>query len=428
MPTSTSAGARDDPARAPRDADSAPSPALAPPPGNPRFPLFDGLRGFAVLSVLAFHVSLLTGRVGFGPLGRAAEVLGSVGPTSFFVISGFLLYRPYVAARARGRPVPSTRRYARRRALRVVPGYWTALTVLAVFPGLVGPFSGDWWRYYGYLQVYSSHARGLGIPVAWTLCVEVSFYVVLPLWAYAARRIAPADGTSGLLRAELVPLALVGAAGVAIQIAVTQQRIPYVLGVSLAGQCSWIIIGMALAVASVCAQQDHKAVRALPLAAGWPELCWAVAGASFVGLTLLVPKGGLLGLLAAIERPQSLPGACGKIVLQSVLLVALMLPAIFSGRREGLPRRVLALRPLTWLGVVSYSFYLYHLTIAELIAEPRTPSSFSDPGLNLLAHLNVSHSLVLYVLTLAVTGIVAAVSYRFVELPFLRRKESKLTR
>ena len=39
----------------------APSPALAPPPGNPRFPLFDSLRAIAVLAVLAFHVAAITG-------------------------------------------------------------------------------------------------------------------------------------------------------------------------------------------------------------------------------------------------------------------------------------------------------------------------------------------------------------------------------
>ncbi len=45
------------------EAQVAPSPAVAPPPGNPRFPLFDSLRAIAVLGVLAFHVTSITGEI-----------------------------------------------------------------------------------------------------------------------------------------------------------------------------------------------------------------------------------------------------------------------------------------------------------------------------------------------------------------------------
>jgi peptidoglycan/LPS O-acetylase OafA/YrhL len=69
----------------------------------------------------------------------------------FFALSGFLLYRPYLAARLAGRPQPSTRSFLRRRWLRILPAYWVALTVLAIWPGLPGVFTGDWWRYYGLL-------------------------------------------------------------------------------------------------------------------------------------------------------------------------------------------------------------------------------------------------------------------------------------
>jgi peptidoglycan/LPS O-acetylase OafA/YrhL len=122
------------------------SPAVAPPPGNPRFPLFDSLRGIAVLAVVIFHVAFITGALNVRVAGDVLGVLGDVGVVLFFVISGFLLYRPFVAARAHGRRPPDPVRYARRRALRIVPAYWVALTVLAIFPGVVGPFSRDWWR------------------------------------------------------------------------------------------------------------------------------------------------------------------------------------------------------------------------------------------------------------------------------------------
>ena len=134
-------------------ATDAPSPAVAPPPGNPRFPLFDSLRAIAALSVLTFHVAAIAGALERGFAGDVLAML-SRGVILFFVISGFLLYRPFVAARApRAGPRPSTARYARRRVLRIVPAYWVALTVLAVFPGIAGVFSDDWWRYYFFLQL-----------------------------------------------------------------------------------------------------------------------------------------------------------------------------------------------------------------------------------------------------------------------------------
>src|SRR5205814_3425520 len=88
---------------------------VKPPPGNPRFPLFDSLRAFAALSVLASHTAGLT------TFAYVNDVLGpftarlNVGVTIFFVISGFLIYRPFVSARMDGRAAPHLLAYGRRR-------------------------------------------------------------------------------------------------------------------------------------------------------------------------------------------------------------------------------------------------------------------------------------------------------------------------
>ena len=144
-------------------ASEAPSPAVSPPPGHPRFALFDSLRGIAAVAILLFHVCALTAALDRPVIGDAVAVLGPRSLVLFFVISGFLLYRPFVAARALGRPRPSVLRYGRRRVLRIVPAYWVALTVLAIFPGIAGVFTGDWWRYYFFLQLYDTGTLGLGI-------------------------------------------------------------------------------------------------------------------------------------------------------------------------------------------------------------------------------------------------------------------------
>jgi peptidoglycan/LPS O-acetylase OafA/YrhL len=398
-----------------------PSPALAPPPGNPRFPLFDGLRGLAVLGILAFHVSELTGKIGFGFDGRFSEVAGAEAVITFFAISGFLLYRPYVAARAKGRPLPSTARFARRRALRILPAYWLILTILAIYPGVTGPFTHDWWRYYGYLQVYSQKTQNSGIPVAWTLCVEVTFYLLLPVWALAIKRLPHRN----LLTTELIPLAALAALGVTVQCLTASRKIAYPIGVSLPGECTWMAIGMAIAVISVAMEESgppRRLARLRNLAAR-AELCWAVSIACFAGLIALVPSGGLFGLIAAVQTPQALGSTLAKIALEIVLTTFLIAPVALGRAGRGLPGRLLASSPLTWLGVVSYSFYLWHLTIVELIARSNDPASFSAGGWNLLSHIHTARTLVLYILSLAITGVIATLSYRYVELPFLRRKE-----
>jgi peptidoglycan/LPS O-acetylase OafA/YrhL len=393
----------------------APSPAVAPPPGNPRFPLFDSLRGLAVLAVLINHVFLLTGALDRRVVGELVSLAGSIGPTLFFAISGFLLYRPWVAAGAAGKPKPSTSRYLRRRALRILPAYWFALTALAIFPGIVGPFSGDWWRYYFFLQLYDARTLGLGIPVAWTLCVEVTFYLLLPLWAGLVAR----AGT----RAQLAALAALATAGATVQVAAGRQAIPHLAASSLPGQTPWFAVGMAIAVVSVAAGNADGAWRArLGAVASRPVACWAGAVVAFAALAVVRhAPGGLVGVVQALQTPTPYPKLFADVVLTGLLVVLVLLPAVWDTPAR-LPQRLLAAAPLAALGLVSYGVFLWHLTIAELLILPAMSLHFDAGGLDLVNRIPQGATPICIVLTLAVAWAIAALSYRFVELPFLRRK------
>jgi len=405
------------------DALAAPSPAVAPPPGNPRFPLFDSLRAIAVLAVVTFHVASISGALNTRIVGDVLAVLGDVGLVLFFVISGFLLYRPFVAARLSGRRQPSTVRYARRRVLRIVPAYWAALTVLAIFPGVVGPFSGDWWRYYFFGQLYSNRTVGSGIPVAWTLCVEVSFYVMLPLWAWAVRRIQLGSGARGLLRSELAPLAVLVACGVAVQLAASRLAVSRLISDSLLGQCTWFALGMALAVASVAVPARRSDGRLLRAARDHPGLCWVGAAACLAGLAAVLQPGGAFTILLALTTKQPVAKTLAGLALTAGLMVLLVAPAIFGGDQGGVPRRVLGAAPFALLGLISYGVYLWHLPVLEFLGMHANRLQFSAHGLGLVGEIHHATTAILLVLTLAVTCAIAAVSYRFIELPFLRRKE-----
>src|SRR5437763_428837 len=97
----------------------------------------------AAASVFVFHAAWLTGfsvRSGSG----AYLFQLDVGVDVFFVLSGFLLYRPFVRAHLEGGPAPTISRYYKRRVLRIFPAYWLVLmAVLYVFHQAAAPTTHD---------------------------------------------------------------------------------------------------------------------------------------------------------------------------------------------------------------------------------------------------------------------------------------------
>jgi len=122
--------------------------AVADAPAEPgsltsRNPQLEGLRAVAALAVLVTHVSL-NAMGNKGPFGGLLARL-DVGVAVFFVLSGYLLYRPFVRALLRDEPLPSIRRYFRHRLLRIVPLYWVVVVASFLFApavGLVMPTTG----------------------------------------------------------------------------------------------------------------------------------------------------------------------------------------------------------------------------------------------------------------------------------------------
>src|SRR6185503_13192269 len=162
-----------------------------------RFPLFDSLRAIAALMVICSHIGSFGGVLHEGDALRPWVGQFAVAVPIFLLISGFLLYRPFAAARLRGRNRPAIPAYGWRRVLRIIPAYWVAVTLITVWLGSNYLFhSGEQpievfsptgvLAYYGFGQVYSASTRGGAIPQAWTIDVEAVFYIALPLYALLA--------------------------------------------------------------------------------------------------------------------------------------------------------------------------------------------------------------------------------------------------
>ena len=333
---------------------AASAPNLTPPPGNPRFPLFDSLRAIAALSVFAGHT--ITGTYGLSQHPRLfllAVHVADQGVAIFFLISGFLLYRPFLTARRDGRAL-SLGDYARRRVLRIVPCYWVALTLFIAAGFVSGVSANNWWIFYGFGQVYSLSTIGQGIGVAWTLCIEVTFYAALPLFALLAARL----GRSAMsVRGDVVLLVVLAAASLAYR-----DHFSNFFDLStvstLPGYFFWFALGMGLAVASV----DERVAGAVPRLGArlphWPVFSWGTAAILFV-------------LLREAPHASSVFGGVLTPLVQHILygLTAffLLAPAVFDDGGGG-PIRALLRRPwLAWVGLVSYAFYLYHtIVIAQI--------------------------------------------------------------
>lgn len=383
-------------------------PAVTPPPGNPRFPLIDALRAIAALSVLVYHTAY-TSRATEAWYGGAVGRL-ELGVALFFAISGFVLYRPFFAAHYEGRPRIRARDYLRRRFLRIVPAYWLALTVLAIYPGLAGVFSEDWWVYYGFGQIYQQDTFVHGIPQAWTLCVEVTFYLALPFYAIALRRLCRGRPIGQVVRIELVVLAVLALASIAFRTWALANG-PNVYFSWLPGTFDWFATGMALAVVSVALQRRERPWRPAVVVERRPGLPWLLAGVAFAVLAFLVPPPTIDGTLYTEGESFLIH------VLSTVIAILVLVPAVIGWQGGGLVRRVLSLRSLAWLGLISYGIYLWHHTAMTWLQ-----------GRGVLEWIPGGAFVTLTALTLAAAVACAATSYYVVERPLLRLKDPRRRR
>ena len=125
------------------------------------FPCFDAFRFFGMTMVLLVHAAFATRPWVQEHLPQWMQALlqrMDVGVAIFFVLSGFLLFRPFIARRLSGKAAVNTGTFLRRRSLRVLPGYWFALTFCVVVLGQVSGVKANCCGTHG----RSGHAEWIG--------------------------------------------------------------------------------------------------------------------------------------------------------------------------------------------------------------------------------------------------------------------------
>lgn len=385
-----------------------PAVAAAPaPPAEPlprvHFPAFDGLRAIAAFSVIVVHVAAASGFNLRNRLG-AFTARADIGVAVFFVISGFLLYRPFVDAAFAQRPALETRRYLWRRFLRIYPAYWVCLTlVLLFFPH---PPIGDapgYVLHYALLHIYRPQDVLGPIQQSWTLATEVSFYVFLPLYAWVLRRVG---GPGRLqLRAELAGLAVLYAVAVGFRVGLLATRAAHngTFNTWLIARLDLFALGMLLAVASTWSYR-HRTDLAAWLGRWWgPPLSWALAGLCYWVLSTQI---GLTRFTTDFTGFQQ----TALNALWGLFGFLLVLPAVFGPQDRNWVRRFLRFRVVAWLGVVSYAIYLWHHAWLDWFVDWRDLPPFHGRFPTMFAFV------------VLVTVPTAAASWYLIEKPALRLK------
>jgi peptidoglycan/LPS O-acetylase OafA/YrhL len=356
-------------------------------------PAVEGMRACAAIGVVITHVAFQTGHSSgvtgrlFGRFDLAVAV--------FFALSGFLLWRGHAAAARNLGSRPCTGHYLRSRVVRIMPAYLVAvIVILSLLPDSDHASLTVWLANLTLTQIYVPLTLTGGLTQMWSLSVEVTFYLVLPILALLARRI-PVSARVPVIAALAalswawgwVPLAHAGSG-------INPLNWPPAF-------FSWFAAGMLLAEwAYRGIGLPHRLARRRVLMAVVAVLAYLVAASPLAG-----PEGLIPGTATEFAV---------KTAMGSVVAFALVAPLVLD--RLDTPHRVLGTTGMVTLGRWSYGLFIWHLAALAMVFAVIGTFPFTGRMPTVL------------ILTLIFGFAIAAVSYALVESPCreaLRRWEKR---
>ncbi|MGU3500200.1 acyltransferase family protein [Mycobacterium sp. C31M] len=358
------------------------SQVVASSPTQARIIGLDGIRGLGCLAVVAGHVAL-----SYSPVTHDKAFLGVLGLALilFFVLSGFLLFLPYIRRLTRDRSkaaLPDTKQYVLHRIFRVFPGYLVIflicnylLQVAYVENSAIQPHGTDQgtgmitdpWELLANLtltQTYIPDYVQTGISPSWSLTLEIAFYASLPLLGMLLFRLRRSTDVKPLLLACLAPaiLLFIGIVGrlfaplvfeaSGADTVMMQNWGPTWAAVfmrSFVTNADLFAYGMIAAIIFVAIEQG---VISAPAAKRIYLLCFPLLLVSFTGALVLAVKGTVF--------------ATAGIGFVSAVFIAIVVFPLARGRDSRLARYLDA-KPFYFVGLISLSVYLWHYPVLLLL-------------------------------------------------------------
>jgi peptidoglycan/LPS O-acetylase OafA/YrhL len=366
-------------------------------------PALDGIRAVSIMGIMLNH----------GGFGWAAGGLISV--NVFFVLSGFLITLLLMREWAKTGTI-HLRNFWARRARRLLPALFVLLAGIAVYAWLLAPagtqsslrgdglttllYVANWHQIFSGQSYFAQVGAISPLLHAWTLAIEEQFYLVWPLVVLAVLKWRKSPRL-------LLGITVFGIAASAIEMAVRfhpgldPSRLYY--GTDTRAQD--ILVGAAVALLIGGRRQgaglgDFALGQAVDGQGAETRRARRTIGYSLA----TVAAAAVFGFeWSRITNSSALPYRGGFLLAD--IMVGIVIVGVIRAP-TGLPAHLLAIRPLTYVGQISYGLYLWHWPVILILNNART-------GLEGWS---------LFVLRAAVSFVIAVLSWHFVEVPIRQRK------
>jgi hypothetical protein len=320
----------------------------------------------------------------------------------FFVLSGFLIFRPFAHSLIHGSPSPKTSTFYFKRAARIFPGYWLALFVLVAMDAVTNNNSSGLVRNVLLIHPFTVTGLWTGIRQAWTLSVEMSFYAVVPAFAYVFVRQSRQRIGSVSVPTLLKVLCVLFLSAYVFRLFIHSTDLWFLKTAHLwlPSHIDTLALGMGLAVL-VEAPASAKILSKMRIFLANHAGLFVV---SSVSVWLISAN---INMSIGLDTPEfHIDLLCHFLYgIASVLLVA-----PFCVDSQSLLFKAISFRPFTWLGTISYGIYLWHMAfISDLFLKGRLPYREFD-----------GQVLLRFIVVLPSSIAIASLSYYVIERPIMR--------
>ena len=374
----------------------------------------DGLRAIACLLVVWHHTAQKLNPEGQSPIISALHFLGmrgEVGVSLFFVLSGCLLSMPFWGSFIERKAFPSIKRYSLNRAARIAPAFWLNLIVCNILAVSIFNLEFSWQKFstaflfinsYHYSTFFPSELNG---PL-WSIGLEVSCYLLLPIALYAIFKTAR-SAVAAMVGVGALIVALQAINPLIIQVFMTDnEQKGWQFGMD-GGAKQWLpywnvgsfftqfLIGSLAALVIIYLRSKQTKVSRL------------------FDLGFIAAAFGAVALVLARLNPGA-PDSLTQQPYVSPFFAMFMAVALVCGSHSVYVSRILDNRLFSWLAKISFGIYLWHMVVIEVIARG-FKADYVYGGVR-----DVGQWVLLSAIVFGVSIAIAAASWKWFEAPILR--------